>query len=72
MVAREAGTCHAFARPAVKTLTFVVALISHSLPRICVCSTSVNVESKTLTLLAPCAGPLPGRFLVLGDIKWVE
>jgi hypothetical protein len=37
-----------------------------------VCSTSVNVEAKTLTLLAPCAGPLPGRFLVLGDIKWVE
>ncbi len=33
---------------------------------------AVNVEAKTLTLLAPAGGALPGRFLILGSLSWVE
>jgi polyribonucleotide 5'-hydroxyl-kinase len=32
----------------------------------------VNVDTKTLTLLVPCAGALPSRFLVLGSNSWAE
>ena len=32
--------------------------------------TSVDEEAGTMTVLAPCAGPLPGRFLVQGSITW--
>ena len=35
-------------------------------------SMGIDMEAKTLTVLAPCAGALPGRYFVLGDIKWVE
>jgi polyribonucleotide 5'-hydroxyl-kinase len=37
-----------------------------------VCVRAVNVAARTLTLLAPCAGKLPGKFLVLGNSMWVE
>jgi polyribonucleotide 5'-hydroxyl-kinase len=35
-------------------------------------STDVNVEKKKLTVLAPCPGPLPSRFVVVGALKWYE
>lgn len=34
--------------------------------------TAVNMEARTLTLLLPCAGALPGRYLVQGSLTWVE
>jgi polyribonucleotide 5'-hydroxyl-kinase len=34
--------------------------------------TAVNTEARTLTLLLPCAGALPSRFLVQGSLTWVE
>lgn len=34
--------------------------------------TDVNVEKKKLTVLAPCPGPLPSRFVVVGALKWYE
>lgn len=33
---------------------------------------AVDTEAKTLKLLAPCAGGLPGRYLIQGSITWVE
>jgi hypothetical protein len=33
---------------------------------------AVNVKEKTITVLAPCAGALPGRFLILGANSWAE
>jgi polyribonucleotide 5'-hydroxyl-kinase len=32
----------------------------------------VNVKGHTLTALAPAPGPLPGRILLAGTIKWME
>ncbi len=32
----------------------------------------VNMEARTLTLLVPCAGPLPSRFLLMGTNTWIE
>lgn len=32
----------------------------------------VNVERNTMTVLAPSPGKIPGRFLVAGDMKWIE
>lgn len=32
----------------------------------------VDMEARKIALLAPCPGLLPGRFLVLGSVKWVE
>ena len=37
-----------------------------------VCVRAVNTAARTLTLLAPCAGALPGKFLILGNHPWVE
>ncbi|KAL6136428.1 hypothetical protein ACLB2K_061723 [Fragaria x ananassa] len=34
--------------------------------------TEVNVERKTITYLAPAAGELPGKFLILGSLTWLE
>ena len=34
---------------------------------------AVNTKERTLTLLAPCGGALPSRFLVLGgQLSWTE
>ena len=33
---------------------------------------AVDVKEKRLTLLAPCAGALPSKFLVLGALTWVD
>lgn len=33
---------------------------------------SVDVEHRTLTVLSPQKGPLPGKFLVMGGVKWVD
>lgn len=32
----------------------------------------VNVKGHTLTALAPAPGPLPGRVLLTGSVKWME
>eukprot|EP01126_Amoeba_proteus_P037673 TRINITY_DN3898_c0_g1_i13.p1 TRINITY_DN3898_c0_g1~~TRINITY_DN3898_c0_g1_i13.p1 ORF type:complete len:248 (-),score=48.41 TRINITY_DN3898_c0_g1_i13:83-826(-) len=32
----------------------------------------VNFERQTLTTLAPCPGHLPGKFLLLGNLKYME
>lgn len=32
----------------------------------------VNTERNTLTVLAPSPGKIPSRFLVAGDMKWIE
>ena len=31
---------------------------------------AVDVKGETMTVLAPCAGPLTGKFLVQGSIVW--
>ena len=33
---------------------------------------AVSTKDRTLTLLAPCAGALPGRFLILGANAWAD
>ena len=33
---------------------------------------NVDMESKKLTLLSPQKGPLPGKFLLMGGIKWID
>ena len=33
---------------------------------------AVDVAGKRLTLLSPCAGALPGKYLVLGALPWVD
>jgi len=34
--------------------------------------TEVNLDKSTLTVLAPCPGPLPGKYLLLGNLKYLE
>jgi len=34
--------------------------------------TEVNFERQKIVLLAPCPGPLPSRYLLLGSIKYLE
>jgi len=34
--------------------------------------TEVNLERQKITFLAPCPGPLPSKYLVLGSLKWLE
>ena len=34
--------------------------------------TDVDVAARTVTFLAPSPGALPGRVLLLGQIKWIE
>ena len=34
--------------------------------------TSVDEEARTITMMAPCAGQLPGPFLLMGSLKWIE
>ncbi|EPS59947.1 hypothetical protein M569_14858, partial [Genlisea aurea] len=34
--------------------------------------TDINFESKKVTYLAPSAGNLPGKYLVLGSLTWYE
>jgi len=34
--------------------------------------TEVNPIKRRLTVLAPCAGPLPGNILLVSDLKWLE
>lgn len=33
---------------------------------------AVNTKEKTITLLAPCGGALPSRYLILGSVTWTE
>jgi hypothetical protein len=62
--------CHRFAR-ALRPTSFEDApsLLPTTLS---LCSTGLSIEHKTITLLTPAPGPLPGRYLVIGDIKYVE
>ncbi|KAM5581469.1 protein CLP1 [Rosa sericea] len=34
--------------------------------------TDINIERKTITYLAPAAGELPGKFLIVGTLTWLE
>jgi polyribonucleotide 5'-hydroxyl-kinase len=34
--------------------------------------TEVNFERQKITCLAPCPGPLPSKYLLLGSLKWLE
>ncbi|KAK9925134.1 hypothetical protein M0R45_033471 [Rubus argutus] len=34
--------------------------------------TDINIERKTLTYLAPAAGELPGKYLIVGTLTWIE
>ncbi|KYQ89926.1 hypothetical protein DLAC_08495 [Tieghemostelium lacteum] len=34
--------------------------------------TEVNMETKKITALAPCSGPIPSKYLLLGTLKWLE
>ncbi len=34
--------------------------------------TEINVEKQKITLMVPCAGPLPTKFLLAGTLKWLE
>lgn len=33
---------------------------------------SVDLEQDTMTVLAPCVGALPSKYLLVGNLKWVE
>ncbi len=32
----------------------------------------VNMEKQRVTILLPCAGPLPSRYFLSGSLKWLE
>jgi len=32
----------------------------------------INFIKSTITFLAPCPGPLPGKYLIMSTIKWLE
>ena len=32
----------------------------------------IDIERDVITVLAPCPGALPSKFLLVGSIKWVE
>jgi len=34
--------------------------------------TDINFERRKMTVLSPCPGPLPGKFLIKGKLKWLE
>jgi polyribonucleotide 5'-hydroxyl-kinase len=34
--------------------------------------TDVDMAARRITYLAPCSGPLPGKLLLVGSIKWFE
>ncbi|EGG21382.1 pre-mRNA cleavage complex subunit [Cavenderia fasciculata] len=34
--------------------------------------TEVNLETKKMTVLAPCPGLIPSKFLLMGTLKWLE
>jgi len=34
--------------------------------------TEVDVEGGTITALSPCLGPIPGEFLIVSSIKYLE
>ena len=34
--------------------------------------TDVDMQQRRVTYLAPCAGPLPGKYLLVGAVKWFE
>ena len=34
--------------------------------------TDVDLQAKRIIFLAPCPGPLPGKLLLMGTVKWVE
>jgi len=34
--------------------------------------TEVNFEKKKITVLAPCPGALPSKYLICGSLKWLE
>lgn len=34
--------------------------------------TEVNMERHKITVLAPCPGPLPSKYLIFGSLKWLE
>jgi len=34
--------------------------------------TELNLEKRTMTALAPCPGSLPGKFVLLGNLKYLE
>eukprot|EP00026_Physarum_polycephalum_P006595 Phypoly_transcript_06643.p1 GENE.Phypoly_transcript_06643~~Phypoly_transcript_06643.p1 ORF type:complete len:427 (-),score=78.07 Phypoly_transcript_06643:91-1371(-) len=34
--------------------------------------TDVNPEKRIMTVLAPCPGPLPSKYLIYGTLKWLE
>ena len=32
----------------------------------------VDTVNERITILSPCPGPLPGNFMLVGDVKWME
>lgn len=34
--------------------------------------TDVNIERHKITVLAPCPGQLPSKYLIFGSLKWIE
>jgi polyribonucleotide 5'-hydroxyl-kinase len=34
--------------------------------------TNVDMEKKKITLLCPCHGRIPKKYMLLGDLKWIE
>ncbi|GAA0183858.1 mRNA polyadenylation factor [Lithospermum erythrorhizon] len=34
--------------------------------------TDIDIQRRKITYLAPCAGELPGKFLIVGNLTWVE
>ncbi|XP_058187169.1 protein CLP1 homolog [Rhododendron vialii] len=37
-----------------------------------ICITEIDFDRKKITYLAPSAGELPGRFLIMGSLAWLE
>lgn len=32
----------------------------------------INIEGNLMTILSPCPGVLPSKYLLVGSIKWIE
>lgn len=50
---------------------FIYMYVDHCFLRSCY-SSEVDLEKQLFTALTPCPGRLPGKFLLLGNIKYME
>ena len=58
--------------PAVTTSMDVPQHLLHSNVAGYVWVVQIDIDRDVLTVLSPCPGALPSKYLLLGSIKWVE